>query len=940
MKKLIIFSLLVVCFVQATFAIPAYPKPLKVKQADGSWITIQMHGDEHGHYVMTSDGIPLVFNAQLRNYEYADWKNGEVQASGIKATEASDRSAQVKKFIESQDKSAILESFKRARLQQLQQVFSARRNASLKNGINSASPLSAVSSLVSRSSSNPQEEKLNNFPTTGEVHSLVILVQFADTKFSTVGSDAHQFFNSMLNEPGFTYSNGANGSARDFYVNSSNGKFQPQFDVIGPVTLPKKYSYYGANKGSSTDNPVALEEFVREACTLADPLVDFSQYDHNQDGFIDNIYFFYAGKGEADSGDGNAIWPHSAYYADIAKEAGVTQKSLKLDGIEVGNYTCSNEINGTIITPQPAGIGTFVHEFGHVLGLADHYDIYYGMATFTPGSFDTMDRASYNNNGNTPAAFSAYERACLGWLDLTVLKNGVDTLNVLPDLNDSNKAYMVPVGGTNDQEYFIMENRQQKGWDAFIPGHGMLLWHIDYEAKAWEKNELNITGTHQRVDIVEADNKLTDNTRSGDPFPGTSNVTQCNLTSWAGGKVMSLDDIEEKDGIINLMLGGLNLKLNTPDVKVTEVQDSSIVVGWTDVPVAKRYVLNISSVVNGKKESLPLYNNKVYTAAQPSLHVEGLSPETTYEITLQANRGSYSSDVYTQQFTTAAIPFSKYYVTDVKATAVGKTGFTASWKGMEVADDYVVTLHKLVYATEATQKGYDFSKELEGMPSLWKTNGNLSVNNYGEESPCLRLNKIDTYLKMASVGHRISSVKFFAKSSSSTKATLAVEAYQNGEWKQIATLQGGADMASGDTYSYDLPELADSVRLNVIQRTSGAFYIDDVLLGCNALIHEPVAAYQKVSTNGKTEFAFSGLDTDATYALVVNASKKGELSYGSKELIVTPASSTGISSVTATPSRNGQKRYYDLNGRRVPAKEMRHGIYIVKQGNSVYKIVR
>lgn len=922
MKKIIIFSLLVVCFVQTTFAIPAYPKPLKVKQADGSWLTIQMRGDEHGHYVLTSDGIPLVFNARQENYEYADWKDGKVQASGIKAVEASERTAKVKAFVESLDKSAILESFKRARLQQLQQTLSSRRNASLKAG------------------SNPQKEKLNNFPTIGEVHSLVILVQFADTKFSTVGSDAHQFFNNMLNEPGFTYSNGANGSARDFYLNSSNGRFQPQFDVIGPVTLPEKYSYYGANQGSSVDNPARLEQFVREACTLADPLVDFSQYDHNQDGYIDNIYFFYAGKGEADSGDGNAIWPHSAYYSDMAKDAGLSETSLKLDGIEVGNYTCSNEINGTLITPQPAGIGTFVHEFGHVLGLADHYDVNNGMTTFAPGSFDTMAQASYNNNGNTPAAFSAYERACLGWLDLTVLKNGVDSLNVLPDLNDSNKAYVVPVGGTNDEEYFIMENRQKKGWDAFIPGHGMLLWHIDYDAKAWEKNELNITGTHQRVDIVEADNKLTDNTRAGDPFPGTSNVTQCNLTSWAGGKVMSLDDIEEKDGIINLMLGGLNLKLNTPDVKVTEVQDSSIVVGWTDVPVAKRYVLNISSVVNGKKESLPLYNNKVYTAAQPSLHVEGLSPETTYEITLQANRGSYSSAVYTQQLTTAAIPFSKYYVTDVKATAVGKTGFTASWEGMEAADDYVVTLHKLVYATEATQKGYDFSDELEGMPSLWKTNGNLSMNNYGEESPCLRLNKIDTYLKMASVGNRISSVKFFAKSSSSTKATLAVEAYQNGEWKQIATLQGGADMASGDTYSYDLPELADSVRLNVIQRTSGAFYIDDVLLGCNALIHEPVAAYQKVSTNGKTEFAFSGLETDATYALVVNASKKGELSCSSKELIVTPASSTGISSVTVTPSRNGQKRFYDLNGRRVSAKEMRHGIYIVKQGNCVYKIVR
>lgn len=940
MKKLIIFSLLVVCFVQATFAIPAYPKPLKVKQADGSWITIQMHGDEHGHYVMTSDGVPLVFNAQLRNYEYADWKNGEVQASGIKATEASDRSAQVKKFIESQDKSAILESFKRARLQQLQQVFSARRNASLKNGINSASPLSAVSSLVSRSSSNPQEEKLNNFPTTGEVHSLVILVQFADTKFSTVGSDAHQFFNSMLNEPGFTYSNGANGSARDFYVNSSNGKFQPQFDVIGPVTLPKKYSYYGANKGSSTDNPVALEEFVREACTLADPLVDFSQYDHNQDGFIDNIYFFYAGKGEADSGDGNAIWPHSAYYADIAKEAGVTQKSLKLDGIEVGNYTCSNEINGTIITPQPAGIGTFVHEFGHVLGLADHYDIYYGMATFTPGSFDTMDRASYNNNGNTPAAFSAYERACLGWLDLTVLNSGVDTLNVLPDLNDSNKAYVVPVGGTNDEEYFIMENRQQKGWDEFIPGHGMLLWHIDFDAKTWEKNEVNITGSHQRIDIVEADNKCTDNSRTGDPYPGTSKVTQCDLTSWSGGKVMSLDDIEEKDGIINLMLGGLDLKLNTPEVKVAEVKDSSVVVGWTDVPVAKRYVLNICSVVDGKKEVLPLYDNKVYTEAQSSLPIEGLNPETTYEMTLKADRGSYSSDVYTQQFTTTAIPFSKYYVTDVKTTAVDETGFTASWTGMDAVDDYVVTLHQLVYASEATQKGYDFGNELEGMPSLWETNGNLSMTSYGEEVPCLRLNKKDSYLKMASAKERISSVKFFAKSSSSTKATLAVEAYQDGEWKQIAALQGGADMASGNTYSYELPELADSVRLKVIQRTSGAFYIDDVLMGCNALIHEPVAAYQKVSTNGKTEFAFSGLESGSTYALVVNAKKEGELSYDSKELIVVPASSTGIGFITTDYSGNGQIKCYDINGRLVSAKEMRHGIYIVKQGNKVYKIVK
>ena len=111
-------------------------------------------------------------------------------------------------------------------------------------------------------------------------------------------------------------------------------------------------------------------------------------------------------------------------------------------------------------------------------------------------------------------------------------------------------------------------------------------------------------------------------------------------------------------------------------------------------------------------------------------------------------------------------------------------------------------------------------------------------------------------------------------------------------------------------------------------------------MGRNALKHEPVAAYQKVSTNGKTEFAFSGLESGSTYALVVNAKKEGELSYDSKELIVVPASSTGIGFITTDYTDKSQMRCYDINGRLVSAKEMRHGIYIVKQGNKVYKIVK
>ena len=243
----------------------------------------------------------------------------------------------------------------------------------------------------------PSQFLINDFPTTGTQRSLVILVQFDDDKFTSV-DDPYEYYYNMLNQEGFTHANGANGSARDFYHDCSNGQFDPQFDVVGPVTLSREQGYYGGDATNMLDT--MAYRMVIEACELVDADVDFSQYDLNGDGVVDNIYFFYAGFGQADSGQGSTIWPHAGKL-----EQDWLQEMPQHDGVLINRYATSNEIRyGTGPMFKPVGIGTFVHEFGHVLGLVDHYDTGYG-GSFHPNTWDTMAAASYNDNQNTPPTF-------------------------------------------------------------------------------------------------------------------------------------------------------------------------------------------------------------------------------------------------------------------------------------------------------------------------------------------------------------------------------------------------------------------------------------------------------------------------------------------------------------------------------------------------------
>ncbi len=920
-KRLFVALLTAVCLAQTAVAIPADPKPRRIRQADGSFITVTVRGDEHGHMAFTADNHPLFLNESTGNYEYATLCNGVICGSGIVAADTGDRKADAKAFLNTQDAAAIMQTFAATR----KQTIAAKNQPTIANG--------QSASVKRQSAAAPKRLLINTFPTIGEPHSLVILVEFSDKQFK-LGSEAHTLYTDMLNKEGFTYDNGANGSARDFYMASSNGLFRPTFDVVGPVQLPNGYSYYGANRGGGDDMD-RLYEFVFNTFTLADSLVDYSQYDYDNNGYVDNVYIIYAGGGEADGGGTSTIWPHSYSYEEFG------YGSLVLDGIKMGTYACGNEIRGNS-GGQITGIGTFVHEFGHVIGLPDLYDVEYGYSTFPPGSYDTMSNGSYNNNMNTPPLFSAFERAELGWLDYTELNPTTDTVVTIPDLKDSNMGYRVSVKD-KPGEFYVLENRQQSGWDTYIPGHGMLMWHIDIDTLAWNNNTVNTVGSHQRVDIVEADGKATSGTTSGDPFPGTANVTRWTLMSWASDSLLTLDDIEETDGNILLTLGGIDFDLAAPALNVSNVQDSSVVVAWNNVPNANRYKLSLYQTSGEQKTVVDGYNECPFGSAD-LITVCGLKPDTDYELQLHAARGSYSSDTVTATFSTTAIPFYKYAPQGLALSNITAHGFNAAWQAVDGADTYEVTLSECSFAADTTFMGYDFTNRADGMPSSWLYSGSFisSPDFAGESIPSFRMARDSHFLTVAYPTALISSLSFWAKATTYTNGTLTVEAYNGGEWHPVDSLtfsQGSDNNNVGLSLYYSF-DLSDSARI-AFKQSSGAIYIDDVMAGCHNAVRIPVETYNALDTKGALTCSFSGLDDGKTYALTVRARKGNTLTWPSAEVTaILPDNPAGISSAKQSDSA-AAPAVYDLSGRRIAdGEKLPRGMYIIRKDGKTVKVAR
>ena len=448
MKKAILILSALLLGAAALRAVPAYPYPVKLTQPDGSTITVQLHGDEFYHWA-TSDGYVVEQDKDgfYRRVNLVQRRSAAPSAAAIREAHA-----------ERARRAALL----------------GKRAADMRKGDN---------------------------------RFLVILVEFSDLTFSV--NEPQQAFWNLLNQEGYS-ANGGTGSVRDYYMENSTNQFRPTYDVIGPVKVSKGFAAYGEDIKDSQGNRIsdkAAREAFKEACDLANTqgLVNFANYDIDGDGYVDNIFFYYAGHNQAEHGGDDTIWPHASGFS-----------SGSYNGIRLGSYACTSEYRGASGNAM-CGIGTFCHEFGHVLGLPDFYDTDYsenGQAEDVY-NFSLMSNGPYNNSGRTPPYLGAMERLMLGWGPEPTLWNtpGSKTLKAVTE----NVSAYTPT--SVEDEFFLYEVRTGEGWDKYIdttmPATGLLVYHVDqsenlvtsgYTARyLWEHtNSINAYSNHPCYYLVSS----------------------------------------------------------------------------------------------------------------------------------------------------------------------------------------------------------------------------------------------------------------------------------------------------------------------------------------------------------------------------------------------------------------------------------------------------
>jgi len=502
-----------------SMAEPASDETFNLKQPNGSTVEVRLVGDEHFHIFETADGYILQKDV-LGYYAYAN-ESGE--SSGIYARNEHERSSADVQFLTKLDPDAI---FKKLRAE-------APDEDLLEYGL----PKFAY----------PRIQKLptpNLKLTKGDICGIVILVQFSDVKFAS--ADPKATFNDFLNKEGYNENHNV-GSVRDYFIANSMGEFRPTFDVYGPITVPGTREYYGGKSQSDRNYNGAREAFKQAVDTLLKRgEVNFATYDNDNDKTVDFVYFIYAGIGASSSGVIETIWPHAGY---------IGNKSVG-NGLRINRYACSNEISGSAYksnhnTTRMNGIATFAHEFSHVLGLPDLYDLGGKNPRKVPHSWDLMSNGSYNCPSNSdnvsscaPPLYSAFERMSVGWMTtpIELNVNGPVRLTKI----DSNVAYSV-TNPENPNEMFLLEYRTRKKWDSGQINSGMLIWHIDYVDSIWSNKKINTDGDHMYVDIEEAWPETSKYAAASDPFPGSKKVTEFNKFIFWNGRDMNitLSDITE-----------------------------------------------------------------------------------------------------------------------------------------------------------------------------------------------------------------------------------------------------------------------------------------------------------------------------------------------------------------------------------------------------------
>jgi M6 family metalloprotease-like protein len=592
--------------------VPAYPHPVEFTQPDGSKIMIQLRGDEKIRWAETMDGYSILFN-KSGTYEYAvlDEKNDMIP-SGKQAKPL---------LLRSKDETIFLNSIPKGLHYSSTQVQMMKTAWSIYD-----------------------TESVNSFPTTGNRSLICILIGFTDVPFTKTNAD----FNNLFNQINYT-TDGATGSVKDCYLENSYNQLNLSITVAGPFTASHNMAYYGADNGSNHSPKAGV--LVAEAINAANPTVNYANFDNDNNGSVDGVYVIFAGYGQEAGASADAIWSHASSVA-----------TLNLDGKTINKYSCSPELRGNS-GDGITRIGVICHEFGHVLGSPDYYDTNYatnGQYDGT-GNWDLMSGGSWNNGGRTPAQHNAYTKTMVyNWATPTLLNTAaLVTLN--NSTENSNSFYRYNTTTTN--EYFLIENRQQVKFDAYLPGHGMIIYHVD-KNYINAGNPINAT-SHQAMYPVCANANGNPPTTygsintSGCPFPGSANTTSFtdntspNSKSWANANtakpITNITENNTNKTVSFAFMGGYTCTLTTVQAsnltftsttintmtlnfsrgngnkililaKAGSVVDASLAVGST-------YTANN---IFGIGQEIGIGNFAVYNGTGNTVNITGLLQGTTY----------------------------------------------------------------------------------------------------------------------------------------------------------------------------------------------------------------------------------------------------------------------------------------------------------------------
>ena len=835
-------------------AVPASPFPINVSQPDGTVLTIRIHGDEFFNYKTTVDGYPLIQNGDgILTYAQMN-TDGKLVSTSVKATNINKRSATEKTFIQN-----LSTNIDFSKLRQLGRAMRSIKSIS-------------------------QTSFLRAYPLTGSPKSLVILVNYKDLSFVT--PNPKTAFTNLLNQKGYS-TNGGTGSATDYFHDSSTGVFNPQFDVVGPFTLPQNFAYYGANDASGNDvNP---RQMVIDACTLAAASgVDFSQYDTDKNGVVDNVFIYYAGHNEAEGAAANTIWPHRWTLADY---------TTKFNGVSVYDYACTSELRSNSGSNM-CGIGTFCHEFGHVLGLPDYY-VTSGTDHHTLSEWNIMDYGPYLNNGRTPPSYSAWDRFYLNWLTPTEIKVSGDYN--LDTLTTSNKAYLITRYGNFNMnsanptpaEFFTLENRQQKGWDTYLPGHGMLVTHIFYNSSDWEQNIVNNSASAMGVDIVEADGiALTettkiDSTLSGDPFPGTSKVTSYNPILRDGTDIHKpLARIREINGIIQFHFAS-NIVLTQNLQPFSTVQGTpsafqSATVSGTKIKDSINIKFNTGLHFEMKKDTDPA---SAWRKSITLIAVDSVIPLTTIQIRYNPTVPSYTS-VHTDdiEFVTvdgdyADAPLSGtstravYVVPPVaeNATDITFTSFLANWNSVFDAVGYYLTVYNITDEASKTTEGFDNGLTAPIDWTITTKNTSTSTIYSGVSAPSLLFANSGEFVETEKYILPVTQLSFFIRSLGGSNGGFLVEAQTDqNNWEKVDSIPVISALdENSKTYTFSETKGYDRFRFTYFKGI-GSVTFDDVTVNFTKKINY-ILQNSWITTASDT---ISNLVPTTTYAYMVKASDK------------------------------------------------------------------